>query len=252
MTSLPLRIAILECDTPMDSVRERAGGYGSIFSRLLRAGADSLKYPGLSSTEGMQLSSFDVVTKQEYPKLEDVDGILISGSKHNSFDNDPWILKLVEFTKEVLGQERVRVVGVCFGHQIVGRAMRAKVVRSEKGWEISVMAIDLTKKGQEIFGQPSLALHQMHRDIIYECPPEVERLAYTDKCAVHGMYVPRRLITVQGHPEFTGDIMKDILVARHKQGLFDDALFEDALGRFDEDHDGVVTATAFLKFLLEE
>jgi hypothetical protein len=32
------------------------------------------------------------------------------------------------------------------------------VGRSEKGWEASVTAIDLTKRGQEIFGQPSLVI----------------------------------------------------------------------------------------------
>jgi hypothetical protein len=156
MPSLPLRIAILETDTPVEPVRAKYGGYGSIFTGLLKAGADALKHERLSSTSGMEISSFDVVTAQEYPKLEDVDGILITGSKYNSFDNDPWILKLVEFTTEVLKQWRVRLIGVCFGHQIIGRAMGVKVDRSDKGWETSVVAVDLTKRGQEIFGRPSL------------------------------------------------------------------------------------------------
>jgi len=81
---------------------------------------------------------------------------LISGSKYNSFDDVPWILKLVRFTKEVLAQRRVRIIGVCFGQQIIGRAMGAKVARSDRGWEVSVTAMDLTKKGQEIFGKTAL------------------------------------------------------------------------------------------------
>lgn len=96
------------------------------------------------------------MTKQEYPSLDDIDAILITGSKYNSFDQDPWILKLVEFTQGVLAQSRVRCIGVCFGHQIVGRALGVKVARSEGGWEVSVTAIDLTKKGQEIFGKTAL------------------------------------------------------------------------------------------------
>jgi hypothetical protein len=156
MPPLPLRIAILECDTPIEPLRARYGGYGRIFATLLHAAAHSLGHTGLSSASGLDISSFDVVTAQEYPKLEDVDGVLISGSKYNSFDNDPWILKLVEFTKEVLRQRKVRLIGVCFGHQIIGRAMGVKVDRSDKGWETSVTAMDLTKRGQEIFGRPSL------------------------------------------------------------------------------------------------
>lgn len=156
MTSLPLRIAILECDTPLDGTRTKYGGYGGVFTQLLRSGADGLQHPGLSSTSGLELSIFDVVNAQKYPSLEDIDAILISGSKHDSFADHPWILKLVDFVKKVLDQDRVRVIGVCFGHQIVGRALGAKVDRSDGGWEISVTAIDLTKRGQEIFGRPAL------------------------------------------------------------------------------------------------
>lgn len=92
----------------------------------------------------------------------------------------------------------------------------------------------------------------MHRDIVYEYPEGVEELAYTEKCSVQGMYAAKRLLTVQGHPEFNGDIMREILTLRHAQGIFDDATFEEALGRADKDQDGVVVAQAFLKFIMED
>ena len=92
----------------------------------------------------------------------------------------------------------------------------------------------------------------MHRDIVFEYPEEVEQLAYTDKCAVQGMHIAKRLITVQGHPEFTGEIVREVLIARHKMGIFDDETFEDAISRVDKSQDGVVVSAAFLKFLLED
>lgn len=76
--------------------------------------------------------------------------------EHNSFEDAPWITRLVEFTQKVLAQDRVRVLGICFGHQIVGRALGAKVGRSEDGWEIAVCDMDLTDKGKEIFGLEKL------------------------------------------------------------------------------------------------
>lgn len=82
--------------------------------------------------------------------------MLTTVKEHNSFDNDPWILKLVEFTEKVLKQDRIRVIGVCFGHQILGRALGAKVGRSDNGWEISVLPVELTAKGKEIFQQDTL------------------------------------------------------------------------------------------------
>ncbi|CZS97891.1 hypothetical protein WAI453_008889 [Rhynchosporium graminicola] len=255
MPSPPLRIAILECDTPVPAVHTKYGPYGQIFTHLLKASADTLtaQYPDLCSTTGLELSAYDVVTAQSYPpSLDSLDAILLSGSKHNSFDDEPWILKLVEYVKTVLAQDRVRIIGVCFGHQILGRALGCEVKRSEEGWELSVVAMDLTKKGQEVFGRTSLALHQMHRDIVVSYPPGAEELAYTDKCAVQAMYVPKRYISVQGHPEFTEDMMREIVKLRHATGLFTDEMEKDAIERVDRYQDGLVVAATFLRFLLEE
>jgi GMP synthase-like glutamine amidotransferase len=96
------------------------------------------------------------------------------------------------------------------------------------------------------------ALHQIHGDVIYDYPPGVEKLACTDKCAVQAMYIPKRVMTVQGHPEFTEEIMRELLVTAHASGLFDRQLFEDSIRRVNNYQDGVVVAQAFLKFLLEE
>ena len=65
------------------------------------------------------------------------------------------------------------------------------------------------------------------------------------------MYMRGRLITVQGHPEFTEDIMKELLVIRHEQGIFDDDFFADAHRRVSNEQDGVLVAQAFLALLLE-
>lgn len=78
----PFRIAILECDTPLTQTREKYGGYGGVFTALLKAGADGLNQPDLiSSKDGLDLSSYDVVTKQEYPDLDSIDAVLITGSR---------------------------------------------------------------------------------------------------------------------------------------------------------------------------
>ncbi len=91
----------------------------------------------------------------------------------------------------------------------------------------------------------------MHRDVVFEYPEGVEKLAFTEKCPVQGMYVSKKLISVQGHPEFNEEIVRELLEARHASGTFDDAMFEDACGRVGNQQDGVVVAAAFLKFLLE-
>jgi hypothetical protein len=156
MPSLPLRIAILECGTPLPNTVKLYGGYGGVFTSLLRSGADALSYPNLSSSSGLSISTFDVVNTLSYPSLPDIDAILLTASSFDAFENDPWILKLVAFVREVLEQRRVRIIAACFGHQIVGRALGARVGRSDKGWETSVTPIQLTERGQKIFGKSDL------------------------------------------------------------------------------------------------
>lgn len=95
-------------------------------------------------------------------------------------------------------------------------------------------------------------IQQMHKDIVSAYPKEVIALGSSPRCAVQGMYVPRKLITVQGHPEFNGQIMSEILTKRNKQGVFSDEQFNEAMPRAGIDHDGIAIGAAFLKFLLED
>ena len=78
----PLRVAILECDTPLAKIKEKYGGYGDMFTALLVAGANSLGQPGVISGEkGIQTQSFDVVNDLDrYPDLGAFDAVLITGS----------------------------------------------------------------------------------------------------------------------------------------------------------------------------
>lgn len=94
----------------------------------------------------------------------------------------------------------------------------------------------------------------MHRDIVATLPPNsnIEVLGSTSICAIQGMYVPKKLVTVQGHPEFNGEIVREILEVRRKAGVFSDEVFEDGLSRVDRYQDGVLVAQAFLRFLLED
>lgn len=73
----PLQIAILQCDTPPPDVVAEYGAYDRIFTTLLEKAADGL---GLDPKKDLELSAYEVVTKQEYPNVEDVDAVLISGS----------------------------------------------------------------------------------------------------------------------------------------------------------------------------
>lgn len=63
------------------------------------------------------------------------------------------------------------------------------------------------------------------------------------------MYSPGRYLTVQGHPEFTNEIISEILFNRHTVGIFTDDVYKDGSRRASAPHDGVTVAKAFLRFM---
>lgn len=92
----------------------------------------------------------------------------------------------------------------------------------------------------------------MHRDVVCSYPKGVEELGWSDTCKVQAMYMPKKMISVEAHPEFNEDIMREILQTRKALGIFDQKTYDDAMTRIALPHDGVVVGEAFLRFLLED
>ncbi len=93
MAHSPIRIAVLEADTPLEQTRRDLGSYAGVFTALLHKAADASKI----SRESLQLTGWDVVNEPDggiedmggmynwkrtrgYPRMEDIDAILITGS----------------------------------------------------------------------------------------------------------------------------------------------------------------------------
>ena len=90
-------------------------------------------------------------------------------------------------------QDRVRLIGVCFGHQIIGRALDQKVGRSDRGWEVSVTPMELTAKGKELFGVQEL----VSRDFICSSllPYLIARI-----CVTWSLSISLTRLSPPGHP----------------------------------------------------
>ncbi len=157
----------------------------------------------------------------------------------------------MDYVKTAYETTSLPIVGICFGHQILARALGGRVSVNPKGWEVSVSEVDLTPRGAEIFGTKTLSLHQMHRDIVLELPPGAENLGSSPTCEFQGMCVGKRVVSLQSHPEFDGFIMNTILETRHNLRVFNDEVFGSGKSRADLHHDGDLATAAFWRFLLE-
>lgn len=79
----PIRLAILECDTPLEKTKAKFHGYGGVFEALLGAGAMAL---GREPSNLLQISKWHVETEPDrYPDLQDIDAVLITGSRMSHF-----------------------------------------------------------------------------------------------------------------------------------------------------------------------
>ena len=83
-SSSPLRVAVLECDTPIGNTKEKYGGYGNLFKELLHNGVQEVREKDQIEVPELDVRKYDVVNDEVYPSLEDVDAVLLSGSRESA------------------------------------------------------------------------------------------------------------------------------------------------------------------------
>jgi GMP synthase (glutamine-hydrolysing) len=113
----------------MPEVLEKHGDYTVQFPRVFEK--------ALPQGVTIEWDSFDVVGAQEYPANHlEYDAIVLTGSKYDAHADDEWTLKLIEFLKKVRETKQVKIIAICFGHQVLLRALGGVTGRSGKEWEV--------------------------------------------------------------------------------------------------------------------
>jgi GMP synthase-like glutamine amidotransferase len=108
-------------------------------------------------------------------------------------------------------------VGICFGHQLLARALGATVERYSGGWQVGAQTYDLVQ--QRPWMDPPLAratLIASHEDQVATLPEGAELLArgLTGESAIAGFTVGERAWTLQAHPEFVAPLADHLLSRR--------------------------------------
>ena len=201
-----MRLGILQCDAVRPELQQRFGDYPDMFRALL-------------TTERVQpqYRVFDL-TRDRFPAtLEECDAWLITGSKYGVNDGEPWIERAHELVRALHAQRRT-LIGICFGHQMVARALGGRVERAAGGWGAGLHTARIYE--QRPWMQPErreLSLLVSHQDQVIELPPGVQHLAGHEFCPYDMLQVDGHILTLQGHPEFPVGYSRALIELRWDQ-----------------------------------
>jgi GMP synthase-like glutamine amidotransferase len=186
-----MTLAILETGLPPRPLIGEFGRYPDMFARLI--GHDLVG------------RSYDVA-HGEYPDRPDAHAAyLVTGSDAGVYDERPWIEPLKHFLRVAKG--KAKLVGICFGHQVMAEAFGGRVVKSEKGLGIGLQDYEVAPAGW-IDGPARVAVPIWHQDQVVEQPPHSRVIASNDFCPIGGLaYADEAAISFQFHPEFAPDFM---------------------------------------------
>jgi len=198
-----MRVAILKTDSVRPELAAIYGEYPDMFAKLL-GGVD----------EALQFAVYDV-ERGEYPADTGMaDAYLITGSKAGAYDPLPWIAPLEQYIQR-LHRERRKLLGICFGHQLIAQALGGEVQQSQKGWGVGLhearfRRLPVWHDG----GDPTFRLLVSHQDQVVQPPSEADVLAGSEFCEHAVLQIGDHILTFQGHPEFDPGYSRALLDLR--------------------------------------
>ncbi|MSR15147.1 MAG: type 1 glutamine amidotransferase, partial [Gammaproteobacteria bacterium] len=181
------KIGLLTAGQVRDDLVARHGEYPAMFTRLLGA-VD----PEITTTAYR-------VYAHDYPAaIDDNDAYVISGSRFSVYDPDPWISRLEAYVRELFAT-RKPTVGICFGHQMMARALGGITEKAPQGWGIGKHASEIL--APQPWMQPQAAGYGVfvsHQDQVLQLPPGAQRLATSPHCPNAMFVVDDFFLGIQG------------------------------------------------------
>ena len=231
-----MTIGILEAGVPPGDLADRFGRYGAMTADLLGDRFETVVYR---------------VRDGEWPSRPAAHaGYVITGSSAGVYDDLPWIAPLRSFLQEAKG--RAKLVGICFGHQIMAEAFGGRVVKSDKGWGLGLQSYDVQARAKWMDDARTIAIPASHQDQVVAPPPEARVLVRSEFAPFAGLiYDDQPAMSLQGHPEFDPAYAKALLGRRHTERLAADELAR-VSGSLDAPNDNARIGAWIGRFLRDE
>ncbi|WP_024673344.1 amidotransferase [Pseudomonas syringae] len=233
---MPLRICILETDNLRPELVEQYQGYGRMFELLF-----------VRQPIAAELSVYNVVQGIYPPQDERFDAYLVTGSKADSFGTDPWIQTLKGYLLE-LYQRGEKLLGICFGHQLLALLLGGKTERAAQGWGVGIHHYQLANATPWMTPKmDQLTLLISHQDQVTALPENATVIASSEFCPFAAYHINHQVLCFQGHPEFIHEFSRRLLDLR--QEALGEQIYQQGVASLDHDHNGAAVAEWMMRFV---
>jgi GMP synthase (glutamine-hydrolysing) len=185
-------LAILKTGRKIDTLRSIPGDYED----WIAAGM---------GWETDRLLVIDAAAGDPLPAPGEISGIAITGSGAMVTDQVPWMLDAAAWLAEAV-REEIPVLGICFGHQLLGHALGGRVDFNPRGVEVGTVEVTLTGPAADdpLFRAlpPGFPAQVSHRQSVLALPPGATLLGSSAMEPHQAFAIGPRAWGVQFHPEF--------------------------------------------------
>ena len=194
----------------------------------------------------IELSTHDV--RLNLPATGAGDGYVITGSRHSVYEDLPWIRQLAIFLEGEINSGK-KVVGICFGHQLLAHFFGGEVRPAVTGWEVGVKKTEIRERMDWM--QPptdQVNLLSSHKDQVAVLPAGARLSAQSGSCPIAGFTMGDNVITFQGHPEFLKGYSRSLIDYRRE--ILGKQVYTEGLDSLEKSTDESLVGHWIRRFLL--
>jgi GMP synthase (glutamine-hydrolysing) len=151
---------------------------------------------------------YDARTAEAQPNLDDFQGVIITGSHSMVTECEPWSEALLPYIRSMQAKD-IPVFGICYGHQLIAKALGGEVGFHPNGPEPGSVEVSLTQAGKAdslmSCAPQNFKVNVAHLQSVLQLPPQATLLAANDFEPHHAFRIGN-IWSVQFHPEFTREI----------------------------------------------
>ena len=231
-----MKLGILKTDSVRSQWVPEFGEYPDMFMALLGR-----------EDPGMEFVVYDVEHGHYPDNIDDVDAYLITGSRSSVYDDKPWIKTLMEFVRKLHSIDK-KLVGICFGHQLIAQALGGTTEKYSGGWGVGLHTHQFsTAPAWHDQGDPGVDILVSHQDQVVAVPEQAKVLAGSEFCENAVCQIGKHILTFQGHPEFMPGYARELMAFR-REGLGEET-YAIGMASLSGSHEGQRVARWIINFL---